>query len=267
MEARSYSKGKYAGQNTREMTVPGIFLSETVYKKNTISDWHYHENPYFALILNGGSTEVRKKNEIECLPGQAYFYNWDDVHRNKDYQIASRNFNVEFDKGWLADLGLDLRAARGSVTLGSPDLKLLLVQLFREYRMNDGSSALSVNSLAIQLISCLEKRGSLAKTPGWVGQIVSLLNDRWAENVSLQELASVVNIHPVTIAKYFPKHIGCSFGEYVRRKRIERSLTLIRSTRLSLTDIAHRCGFADQSHFIRTFKGLTRFLPNDFRRS
>ncbi len=164
-------------------------------------------------------------------------------------------------------MGLDLRAARGCVSLANPELKLLLVRLFREYRINDGSSALSVNSLAIELITCLEDRDPLAKTPGWVGQIVCLLNDRWAENISLRELAALVGIHPVTIARYFPKYIGCSFGEYVRRIRVERSLALIRSTSLSLTTIAYQCGFSDQSHFIRTFKSLTRFLPNDFRRS
>ncbi|MFV8347795.1 AraC family transcriptional regulator [Flavobacterium sp. ZB4P13] len=33
----------------------------------------------------------------------------------------------------------------------------------------------------------------------------------------------------------------------------------------SLTDISFECGFADQSHFIRTFKQQTGFLPKKFQ--
>ena len=266
-QAQSYSRGKYAGTNQCEIQLDSVLLSETVYKKNTISDWHYHENPYFAFILNGGSTEVRKKGNIECLPGQAYFYNWEDVHRNKDYQLASRNFNVEFDKGWLAGLGFNLEKISGIISIANPELKLGLIRLFREYKINDGSSALSVQSLALELVSLLAKDDLQRKIPEWVRQIMEILNDRWSENISLKELSTILHVHPVTISRYFPKYVKCSFGEYIRRIRIERSLPMIRSSRLSLTEIAYQCGFTDQAHFIKTFKGLTHFLPNDFRRS
>ncbi len=47
---------------------------------------------------------------------------------------------------------------------------------------------------------------------------------------------------------------------------VERSLPLIKESRMSLSEIAHYCGFADQSHFIRCFRGATGFRPGAFRR-
>lgn len=263
---QAYTGGKYAGSNLREIAYDGILLSQTIYKKDTASDWHFHENTYFALILNGGSTEVRKKQNIECLPGQAYFYNWDDAHRNQDYQEASKNFNVEFDKRWLIDLGFDINCISGIIPLHDPGFKLLIAQILREYHINDESSALSINALSLQLVESLGNSTIIKKVPGWVNQVREILNDRWDENISLNELSVLLHIHPITIARYFPVHFGCTFGAYMRKLRIARAIPMIKTAGLSLTGVALTCGFADQSHFIRTFKEYTGFLPGDFRR-
>lgn len=267
MQIQQFIKGRYAGTNTAEMSVEGILLSQTIYKKDTISDWHFHEHPYFALILNGGSTEVRKTTKLECLPGHAYFYNWEDVHRNKDYQEGSRNFNIEFDKSWLRGFNLDVQMIRGITLLTNPDQQLLLTKLYKEYTLVNGSSSLSIQALAFELISLIGSPKLPVKSPPWVLQIKEILNDRWSENISLQELSNVLGIHPVNISRYFPKYVGCTFGEYIRKIRIARSLPLLRSSPLSLTDISYECGFADQSHYCRTFKQLTNFSPRKFRSS
>ena len=102
--------------------------------------------------------------------------------------------------------------------------------------------------------------------PQWARLLRSILNDRWNENILLHELASLVQVHPVTISKFFPKYFRCTLGEYVRKLRIEKATTLILKSQLSLTDIAHQCGFFDQSHFIRVFKQTTGFLPNTYKK-
>ena len=52
----------------------------------------------------------------------------------------------------------------------------------------------------------------------------------------------------------------------MRRIKIERSLALIESNQTNLTEIGFQCGFADQSHFIRTFKNQTGFSPKQFQK-
>jgi AraC family transcriptional regulator len=278
MDIQPYARGRYAGDNKGELPLGGVLLSQTVYAANTVSDWHFHEHPYFALILQGGSTEVRKTGSLECLPGQAYFYNWEDVHRNKDYQEGSRNFNLEFDRSWFDGLPIERGKLMGITLLRKPADHLLLVKLFREYLLwkrsadlreegVEGTADLSIQTLALELVSRMAQAEDLVRLPSWVRQVEELLNDRWAENVSLSELSSVTGVHAVHISRYFPKYIGCSFGEYIRKLRITRSLPMVRSTRKSLTAIAYECGFADQSHFTRTFRQLTHFSPGAFRRS
>jgi len=48
-------------------------------------------------------------------------------------------------------------------------------------------------------------------------------------------------------------------------RRLERSLALLTSTRLSLVDVALASGFTDQSHFSRAFTGCFGLPPGEYR--
>jgi AraC-like DNA-binding protein len=47
---------------------------------------------------------------------------------------------------------------------------------------------------------------------------------------------------------------------------VEQNKGLLRDGRLSLSDVALSCGFADQSHFTRVFTKLTGLTPGAWRR-
>ncbi len=91
------------------------------------------------------------------------------------------------------------------------------------------------------------------QVPNWVGLQLDFLHDNWDNKITLNEIAFVANVHPVTISKYFHKYFAATFGEYLRKLKIEKALSLIKASVITLTSIAYECGFADQSHFIHTF--------------
>jgi AraC family transcriptional regulator len=55
------------------------------------------------------------------------------------------------------------------------------------------------------------------------------------------------------------------FGPYIRNLRIEKSIQLLIAKKLTLSEIAYECGFADQSHFIRCFKDAMGMTPLTYR--
>ena len=56
-------------------------------------------------------------------------------------------------------------------------------------------------------------------------------------------------------------------ARYLATIRVNAAIRLLTSTNKLLTDIAHECGFYDQSHIIRTFKRLRRLTPAQYRRA
>jgi AraC family transcriptional regulator len=132
---------------------------------------------------------------------------------------------------------------------------------------DEGLLALHGESLALTLLAAVapdrSRRG--ATPPAWLAVARELLDDRCGEAVRIAELARAAGVHPVHLARVFRRHLGCTPGEYLRRRRLERAAVLLRETARPLSDVALGCGFADQSHFANAFKRHTGVTPGTFR--
>jgi AraC family transcriptional regulator len=120
--------------------------------------------------------------------------------------------------------------------------------------------------LLLNLIHANPETDAKNSSPGWTKTVAEITRDKWNEPLTLKDLSEAAGVHPITISKHFPKYFSCTFGEYMRRLKIEKSLYFLKVSRFSLTEIAFECGFSDQSHFIRTFKQMTGFLPNKYKK-
>src|SRR5262249_39634372 len=129
-------------------------------------------------------------------------------------------------------------------------------------------SALSVEGLALEILAAFSRQTENAPEaylPGWLRDAKDLLHDRFAETITLNEIAEQVGVHPVRLARAFRQRYGCSLGEYQRRLRLEHACRQLVTTGCSLADIALGAGFADQAHFSRVFKKHTGLTPAKFR--
>jgi AraC-like DNA-binding protein len=112
------------------------------------------------------------------------------------------------------------------------------------------------------------KPGSKKKIPVWAQEIKELIQDHIDTNLTLKGLSKDLEINPSYLSREFSKYFDDqSFGEYIRKQRIEKAKELIQSTNYSLTEIAYLTGFSDQSHFTRIFKRTTGKNPSAFKKS
>lgn len=258
--------GQFYGQTNERIDVEGLTLTDTEYTHDWV-DWHYHENPYFTLVLEGCVLEGNKKETYHCSAGSLLFHNWQEAHYNSKPPGFTRGFHIELEPGWLARFDLDLSRIQGSLEILNPQLRLLLYKLFKETKRDDVTRHLAIQSLLMEALSCLvgDEQDRHRTLPHWVIQLREVLQDAPPANWSLLALAQTVGIHPVHLSRSFPHYFKCTLSEYVRRIRIQRSLALLPQKNRSLTDIALECGFADQSHFNRCFKVLCQAKPSAYR--
>jgi AraC-like DNA-binding protein len=105
------------------------------------------------------------------------------------------------------------------------------------------------------------------KTPAWAKEIRDLIQDQIDTSLTLKELSKDLNIHPAYLSREFSKHFdNLSFGDYIRKQRIEKAIDYLNNSAYSLTKIAYLTGFSDQSHFTRIFKKHTGKSPSEYRR-
>ena len=71
---------------------------------------------------------------------------------------------------------------------------------------------------------------------------------------SVEQLCYDAGISHAHMLRLFHREYGCSVIQYVLSKRIELACELLRKTDLSVKSVAFSCGFADEPHFMKTFK-------------
>lgn len=86
-------------------------------------------------------------------------------------------------------------------------------------------------------------------------------------NMSLNEAADAVGLSPGHFSRVFKKIMQVSFKEYLLRKKIAMSVQLLRTTDLSITDIAYKCEFTDAAYYCYQFRRFIGVTPKKFRTS
>lgn len=258
--------GQFFGQTNKTLNFDGLIITDTEYTHPYV-DWHYHENAYFTFLLEGNVIEGNKKEIYECSAGTLLYHHWEDPHYNIKPEGFTRGFHIEIPRKWFDDLNISKDNIEGSFNLKDPELKLLMYKIFKESKINDNASETSTHQLLLTIFNQLSPQKILSeKKPIWVKQINELLHESCNEKLNLAELAQTINIHPTHLSRDFHKYFHCNLGDYVRKLKINKSLSIITSNEKSLTEIALECGFADQSHFIRCFKESMGLTPLKYRK-
>ena len=115
-----------------------------------------------------------------------------------------------------------------------------------------------------------QQKSEELKTPKWAKELKEIIQDQIDTNLSLslKEIAEGLQIHPSYVSREFSKYVSnLSFGEYIRKLRIEKAIDLLSSSDHTLSEVAYLTGFSDQSHFNRIFKAHTGQNPSNYRKS
>lgn len=82
---------------------------------------------------------------------------------------------------------------------------------------------------------------------------------------SIPELAKLHNTNPTTLKTSFKKFYGITINRFHLQKRLDSAALLLRTTSLTVNEIAFEYGFKDPSHFSKRFKERFHLTPSHYR--
>jgi len=257
--------GKYLGQTSNQLKLSGLTISKSSCPNSFSSSWHSHENTYMTLILKGSNKEKRKNQEIACSAGMLLLYPKNKPHINLNYENNTRNLNIEFEDAWFEKFNIDTHFLKGQSLIYSPIIKNNIVNIIPELNEPDILSNINIETLLLNAITILSTTRPVTNSPRWIIDIKEILHDEFDFEWDLTNLSKKIGVHPVTISKYFSKYFHTTIGDYIRKIKIEKSLSYLSKRSIPLDTISAKLGFYDNAHFTRTFKKYTGMAPSEYR--
>ncbi|MBQ8382226.1 MAG: helix-turn-helix transcriptional regulator [Clostridia bacterium] len=99
-----------------------------------------------------------------------------------------------------------------------------------------------------------------------VGQMLRYMDEHYTEPLTLERLAGELGYHKDYLSRVFNETIHTGFCRYLSTMRLRYAVQLIRTTDLSLEEIADRAGFGNPHSFYDAFRDVYQCTPGQYRK-
>lgn len=102
---------------------------------------------------------------------------------------------------------------------------------------------------------------------GDMADVTSYVQENFAQNINMTSVAAHFGYSANYFSRYFKQKTGVNFIAYLNRVKIEEACRLLRAEeKLSVREIARRCGYNSPQQFITTFEKLVGMTPGAFQK-
>lgn len=235
-------------QKSKELNAIPFDLPEVEYT-------HYGDECTFDYVIK------KYKLDDPALKVMAVIVRGADTDR---HDIASQSSGL-----WAISAGLSHNVKDDHVLLEKGMMIYDALYSWAKHLQNEKHTQNPIENLLLDVYKKFLKHKS-GKVPDWAKELKEIIQDQIDTNLtlSLKELSQSLNVHPSYLSREFSKYFDdLSFGDYIRKLRIEKAIVLLNEPKNTLSEIAYLTGFSDQSHFNRIFKKYTGKNPSEYRKS
>jgi AraC-like DNA-binding protein len=120
-----------------------------------------------------------------------------------------------------------------------------------------------------QYLSAQSFASNITDTEGLrMNEIYRYTMDHFTGDISLDQIASIACLTPQSFCRYFKKHTGKTYVNFLNEVRInEACKKFMENNYDNIGNVAYKCGFNSVVSFNRVFKTITKKTPKDFIRT
>ena len=258
--------GSFYGSIASKRAIGGAIFTELQHSQARRLPAHSHELPFFCLFFGGDYAEKYFHRDVQFRPFSFSFRPAGNLHQDEIGPRGARMFGIEVESAWQRRLDSCSGNLGVAYDFEGGELVWLGLKLYSETRTSLDRRDLQVESLVSELlglVACKPERCTAA--PFWMRRIKEKLNVEFRERITVDDLSREAGVHPVHLSRVFRRFAGKGIGEYVHRLRVREACERMLNPEASLAEISCDLGFADQSHFTRTFHNVTGSSPGAFR--
>jgi transcriptional regulator GlxA family with amidase domain len=92
------------------------------------------------------------------------------------------------------------------------------------------------------------------------------LQTNWHQDVDIVQMAERAGMPVRTFTRRFRTALGMTPNQYLQDLRTEQARDMLKTTDLSISDVAERVGYHDTAYFARLFKSRVGLTPTEYKR-
>ncbi|MGO2696506.1 helix-turn-helix domain-containing protein [Bavariicoccus seileri] len=252
--------------------------------EDNFSAKHSHEFFEASFILEGQVDYYVDHRWRNVNAGTILIFNPSNEHAEKQLKgTYSHQLHIGIDNFQLANLPPNTFPNKEAV-LPINDTQLALFdkawQLIKEFNEQKDYYQVIGKSLAVEIMMLLLRSLSVAqKEPPLSREVVpnerlsqlvtmtqSYIENNYANEISLNQLADVYYVSPTYLSKAFKDIIGVSPITYLIQFRLKKAYDLLKRSDYTVKEIAHLVGYQDAYHFSKQFKKAFDHSPTEARK-
>ena len=257
-------------RRSENISVDGFHVIDAWFPPGAHLEQHSHDRACFGVMISGGFDLEFAVGAYPCTRGTVFTEPLGEQHTNRMSNAGAHVVVVQPDPAHEALLQ-PLAAVLDGISLFKHEAILHLAErIALEVRSPDNVTPLAVESLVLDVLTtaarAFEKPSSHhGVPPRWLHTAKDFLHDEFLNGIRVADVGRAVDVHPAHLSRAFRRHFGTGVAAYVRRLRLEWAADRMSTTEDSLSAIAIRAGFADQSHLTRTFARYFGTTPARYR--
>ncbi len=239
---------------------------------------HYHHTYELYYLLNGEREYFIGDKFYRVFDGDLVLIPRNTIHRTAGKDAAryllyfSSNFLSEYFKDELIS---KLPLNRPLVLRPDDDIRKhierMLKQMYSIYKDdsqdNEAILASALCSLLFDVFRSQNQYVSSECSDARFEAIIQYINNNYAKIDNIEDVARKFFISKYHLCRMFNKNLNVSFISHLNAIKVRAAVELLHQSKLSLTEIATRCGFNSSSYFCKVFKGEKGVSPSAYRQN
>lgn len=252
--------------------------------------WHWHKEVELTWIQSG-KMEYRVNDEIyEMEAGEALFGNSNVMHAGfqkdgEECHYLSITFHPRFLYGYEKSILQSKYVNFITENENWSSLKLsekvdwqkeIILHMKEVYNLSKDAPddyEIQVQILLLKIwqklygyFQALPKQKPVpVKNMERIRKMLEFVQENYAQDIGLEEIAEYVNICKSECCRFFKKHMNMTIFEYLLYLRIQNSLPMLERDE-SITSVAGKVGFSSAAYYGQIFKRYMNCTPKEYKK-